>query len=577
MKKKDRKLSYYFLRTAKYYKPYFVRVVLSGFLAISMSLLTLAFPFGFGKIVDELSTKRFDVAIYWIITLVFAAFFRELLSCIGSNIYSNLNNQVLCDIRHDMFCHALLMPMAYFDHEKQGNIVSLFASDVNAIQSVSANAIFSLITDALTLSTILTTLFLTNWKVASFSLIALILYVVVLRKQSSLRGLSKLSQENIANSMAILSETLSGIRTIKLISHESESIKTYDNNLSEWHTINKKLVKERSILQSVIGLITVFGPYAILALGVYYISVQELSIGVLITIYTLLGQLYAPCRNLTNLNAVLQIGVASLSRIFQFMDLPSDKSPCPKTFSLDDIHSVEFNCVAFSYYNEKSVLDNLTFSIQKGERVAIVGESGSGKSTIAELLLKLYRPVNGEILVNGVNIQEISTENLRQEIGIVSQDVFLFSGTVSENIKFAHPEATDEEMLQASRIAGADEFIQLLPNKYNSQIGDRGVQLSMGQRQRISIARTILAKPSLIILDEATSALDATTQQHVQNEIEQYFCEHTCLIIAHRLNTVRRCDRILVLRDGCIIEQGSFNTLINQQGAFWELYKKESS
>lgn len=566
----------YLKRVITYYYPYIGKVILSGVCAILVSLTSLAFPMGFGQIIDFLVTENYMRASYTVFILILFVVFREALLYIGATTYGMVNNSVVCDVRKDMFKHMMSMRIGYFNKQKNGAITSLFVNDINAVQSVTAGTLFSVVTDVLTLVTVLIALFVQNWKLAIFSTFAIVLYVFVLKLERQLRELGKLSQESMANSTAVLSEAISGIKTIKTFAQERQAGNRFFDSLSQWLTITKNMIYKKSMIQSIVSLITNIGPYIVLLLGVLFVRDDTLSVGSLTSIYTLLGQLYAPCRGLTQMNVVLQMGLASLTRIFDFMDLPVESTGKNTLNFNGDINTIEFDDVAFAYVEDQDVLNGLNFKLVKGERVAIVGESGAGKSTIIDLLLKLYYPIRGVIRVNGQDIQELSNDAIRECIGVVSQDVFLFQGSIAENIKFTRRDASDEEIVHAARIAGADGFIMNLPNKYDTQVGERGVQLSAGQRQRISIARAIIKQPSFIILDEATSALDAAIQQRVQADLYDYFCDKPCLVIAHRLSTIKNCDRILVLQEGTIVENGTFEELIQLKKAFWSLYSRES-
>lgn len=564
-------------KVGQLYKKHIGKVVASGFIALIITLIGIIFPVGFGRAIDFLIYGEYRYALYILMSLILLVVIREFLSYLGGIIYGNLNNIILNDLRIKMFNQLTRIPLSFYNKQKSGEIMSLFINDINAVQSVTSNTLLSIITDVFTLFAIIITLFISEWRLALISVLSILIYVGVLYREKVIQKWSKNGQEKVAVITACLSETLSGIKTIKTFAEESNTTLLFSKLSDDWLKVIKKIIRLKVLYQGVTGLITGVIPLVLFLIGMALLASGNTTIGGLISIYTLLGQLYYPCRNLSSINVIVQSGLASLSRIFSFLDIEQeqyDVSPCAH---VSHIYKVEFKDVSFSYEKRKPVLCQLSFQINCGEKIAIVGESGAGKSTIVDLILKFYPPSEGMILFNEINSRKIPSIELRKQIGVVSQDVFLFHGSIRDNIKFGVPDATDNEIYMAASVAGADQFIQDLPEKYETIIGDRGLQLSVGQRQRLSIARAIIKNPSLIILDEATSALDASIQKQVQQDLYRLFSGRVCLVIAHRLSTILDCDRILVLHNGTIVESGSFPELIERRGFFWNLYSNETS
>lgn len=564
-------------RVGQLYKKYIGKVVVSGLIALIITLIGIIFPVGFGKAIDLLIYGEYRYALYILILLILLVVIREFLSYLGGIIYGNLNNIILSNLRIKMFNQLTKIPLSFYSKQKSGEIMSLFTNDINAVQSITSNTILSIITDVFTLFAIIITLFVSEWRLALISVFSILIYVGVLYREKVIQKWSKNGQEKVAVITACLSETLSGIKTIKTFAEESNTTSLFSKLSDDWLKVIKKIIRLKVWYQGLTGLLTGVMPLVLFMIGMVLLVSGDTTIGGLVSIYTLLGQLYYPCRNLSSINVAVQSGLASLSRIFSFLDIEQeqyDLSPCTH---ISSIQKIEFKEVSFSYEKRKPVLYQLSFQINCGEKIAIVGESGAGKSTIVDLILKFYQPSEGTILFNEINSKKIPSIELRKQIGVVSQDVFLFHGSIRDNIKFGVPDATDSEIYRAASIAGADQFIQDLPEKYETIIGDRGFQLSVGQRQRLSIARAVIKNPSLIILDEATSALDASIQKQVQQDLYHLFSGRVCLVIAHRLSTILDCDRILVLHNGTIVESGSFSELIQCRGFFWDLYSNETS
>ncbi len=564
-------------RLLKYYKTYTLQLLATLLGAIIISALSLILPIGFGSVVDEVVTSTSERYIALVIIIMIASIIiRSFISYITKSIYGKVNNSVLKNIRMDMFMHMQNLPIKFFSNTKQGTIISLFLNDVNAIQTVTASTILTIITDSLLIFAIITVLFIKSWILSLASLVTIGGYLFVLRFNKGLKEMHQQNQKNVAETTITLQETISGISTIKSFNIEEKRNEIFDSKLSRWFENILKLVRRSALSREITGIVTGIGPLIVLLYGSFQASQGVITIGSLITFYTLLGQLFAPFRRLAETNVDIQAGIVSINRIFDFLNIKPEYSNRKKNPSnLSFIGAVKFENIFFAYVSDKIVLNDFSLEIPPKSTIGLVGASGSGKSTIVNIFLRFYEQKRGNIYLDNYNTKEIDISTLRENIAVVSQDIFLFNDTILENIRYGNLSANDEEIMKAAKMANAHTFISSFPNGYNTIVGDRGLKLSGGQRQRISIARAMLKDPKVLVLDEATSSLDSNSQAEIQRELLDFTKNKSCLIIAHRLSTVVNCDFIYVLKNGAIVEKGTHKELMGKNSYYCELYSKE--
>ncbi len=553
-------------------------ILLTLICSILSAVLSLTLPVGFGKIIDSVSeNKEFRNLVILISMMCGLLLMRALLSFAGSLAYGKVNNTVLMNIRCAMFEHMQRLPVRYFSATKEGTIMSRFLNDVNALQTVSTGAILTIVTDTLLFITIVSTLFIHNAGLALVSCLLLGGYIIALKNNKKIKQISLLNQEKMAEVTSTLSESLAGIRTIKIFGAERRQMALYKQGLQEWFANSIRLLMTMSISREVAGFITSIGPILVLGYGAILVNRGMFSLGELVTFYTLLSQLYAPCRRLAQINLSMQTGLVAMKRVFDFLD-EEEEQDVTHSLGKSSNHrgKIEFENVTFAYDPNQPVLDRVSFTIEAGQSIGLVGASGVGKSTLVQLLLRFYDPQEGRILLDGEDIKTFSPRELRAGVGVVNQEVFLFNASVMDNIRYGFPEATEEQAKTAAAAAYAHEFIQSFSEGYDTIVGDRGIKMSAGQRQRISIARAILKNPQILILDEATSSLDSESQLTVQCALNEFIVNRTCIVIAHRLSAVSQCDKIYVLKDGKIVESGKHAELIENKSLYWSYYSNES-
>lgn len=571
-------------RILSYLKPYVFQFVLV-FLALAASAVLGLMPSVVtGKIVDEIiSPERTMSHLVKLLAFAFGVLASsQIISVLEQYINSWISQMIIRDMRNQMYDHLQHMPHSFFASEKQGDIITRMDSDINGVSSVISGTLTSVVSNALTIITSLFYLFYTDWRLALVGMAIIPMLILPTKAVGKRRwSLLTLSQEKNDELNQHINETLSvsGSMLVKLFTREKREFEKFKKINSEVTDITVKEQRTGSWFHVFMGLFIELAPLLIYFTGgllIIKFADNSLTVGDITVVVSLVNRLNFPVRQILNVQVDFTRSLALFTRIFEYFDRKSDISEPedPKTPSMED-SSVEFKNVRFSYERGVEILRGVSFKLESGKMYAIVGTSGAGKSTVISLIPRLYDVTSGEVKVAGVNVKNFDLEYLRQNIGVVSQDTYLFNGTVMENLRYAKDGASNEEIISACKAANIHDFISSLPEGYETVVGNRGLKLSGGEKQRISIARVILKDPKILILDEATSSLDSISESLIQSALELLMRGRTSIIIAHRLSTVLAADRIMVLENGKITESGTHDELVNKGGKYALLYKTQ--
>jgi len=480
-------------------------------------------------------------------------------------------------VRGIVYDHLQKLSMSYYHDKQTGQLMSRVINDTAAFEGLIAHALPEVTTNVLTIIGVLVILFLMNPVLALLVCIPIPFIAVVSMLPRLMRKHFRSAQEKIAELNAVLQDNFSGIKEIQVFNkQEQESKKVLMKSTHYTRDILKALFYS-GILHPSVAFITTIGTIIVLIAGPIISLRTGLNISDVVAFLLYLNLFYAPVAMLTRIVEDLQQGLAGTERVFEILDVEPDIKDSPDAIAVERLSGqLEFRDVSFSYQDDIEVLTNISFEVKAGQMVAIVGPTGVGKSTISGLIARFYDPTSGAILMDGIDIKDMTLESLRNQLSLVLQDVFLFNGTIGENIAYGTGSATPEMIKEAAAVACVDEFIESLPDGYDTYIGERGIRLSGGQKQRLSIARSVLRNSPILLLDEATSAVDTETEREIQNAISKIIGHRTILVIAHRLSTIKKANLIIALQDGEIVESGTHDELIAKGGVYSTLVEYQS-
>ena len=552
--------------------PYKWTFIAGLFFLLLSSLTLLTFPFVAGKLIDTAQGEDWIVSDINTIALMLVGILavQSIFSFFRVWLFALVSERSMRDIRQSLYNRLLRLPMTFFDKRRTGELISRITSDVSLLQDTFSVTLAELFRQVVTLIAGIAFLFFTTPKLTFFMLGTFpILVLVAMVFGRFIRGLSKKTQDELAAANVIVEETLQSISTVKSFVGETYESSRYSKGLNRVVHVALKTAKFRGAFISFIIFALFGGIVAVMWYGASLVASGEMSIGELVSFVLYTTFIGGSIAGLGDIYSQIQKAIGSSERVLEILDEKVEES---SEFRVDNLEGkIEFEQVVFSYPTrpELQVLKDLSFYVNPGEKIALAGHSGAGKSTIIQLLLKFYEVHQGEIKIDGQNLNRWNLEQLRSHIGMVPQEVLLFGGSIRENIAYAKPNASEEEIIMAAKKANAWQFISQFPEGLDTLVGERGVKLSGGQRQRVAIARAILKDPSILILDEATSSLDAESEHLVQEALDELMKGRTTIIIAHRLATIRKVDRIYVLSEGKIVEQGNHLQLLEQEDGFY--------
>ncbi len=487
-----------------------------------------------------------------------------------------IGQHVILDLRNALFEHLQSLSLQSFSEQKAGWIISRLTNDIENFNQLLNDGVQNLIKNGLTLLGVFVVIFVLDWKLALAvtAIVPAMAAATAVYRAKSIRAFRH-AREAIAEVAASLQENVPGMRVVQAFTREEHASEDFDRRSRAYREANARATNLGAIYFPGVEFLGAIGLAVVLLYGGYLVTVGETTIGTLVAFIGLLNMAFQPMQELSQLYATLQTALVSLERVFAVLDTEPDLADLPDAHELQTVEGgVEFEEVSFAYGGDP-VLEDVSFRIEPGETLAIVGETGAGKSTIVKLLSRLYDPASGAVRIDGEDLRNVRGSSLRSRMGVVLQDTFLFTGTIEENIRYGRPGATREEIEAAAGVVGAEEFIRRFPEGYETQVQERGGGLSVGQRQLIAFARALLADPRILVLDEATSSVDLVTEARIEAALSRLLEGRTSVVIAHRLSTVRRADRIVVIGDGRVVEQGSHEELMSRPSAYRRLYEMQ--
>jgi ATP-binding cassette subfamily B multidrug efflux pump len=562
-------------RLLPYLNPFKVILILVMVFVVIYTVLGLIGPYLMGVAIDKFIATKDAAGLVKIALVMLAVYLlNNLFQAISAWLMSDVSQRALKQLRKDLFGHLQSLPIGFFDRHPAGELMSRLTNDIDAINQAVSQNVTALLASVLSLVGILIAMFvLDKWlALASVLVVPIMFWFTEFVAKYTRRGFREL-QKYLGQLNGVMEEAISGQKVVKAFRRNESAIDAFRKSNAE---VFRAGVSANSYALLLMPLTNVLGNFFVIVLAGLggWLALQGLvSIGIIATFISYGQNFIQPLRQLANMYNSIQAALAGAERVFEIIDTPSEVDDAPQSVSLETIKGhVQFDHVKFGYRPGTPIIKDMTLDAKAGETFALVGPTGAGKTTIINLLTRFYEINGGSIKIDGIDIRDIKKDALRHQLGLVLQDTFLFSGTVMDNIRYGRLDATDEECIQAAKMADADHFIRQLPHGYDSNLSERASNLSQGQRQLLSIARAILADPAILILDEATSSVDTRTEARIQKALLRLMEGRTSFVIAHRLSTIRDADQVLVINDGEIVEKGTHQQLLDQKGFYHHLY-----
>jgi len=559
----------------RYLGPFKVGLVMVLVCVVIYTLLGLVGPYLMGVAIDRfIVTKQLAGLARMALWMLAAYLLNNLFQALAAWVMSSISQRALKHMRRDLFQHLQTLPQAFFDHNPAGELMSRLTNDIDAINQAVSQNVTSLIASVLSMIGILIAMFvLDRWlALASLLVVPIMFWFTEFVARYTRRGFRDL-QRHLGELYGVMEESISGQKVINAFRRNESVIETFRQRNQEVYRAGVSANSYALLLMPLTNVLGNFFVIVIAGLGGWLALQGLVSVGIIATFISYGQNFINPLRQLANMYNSIQAALAGAERVFEIMDTPSEVDDAPNAVPLESLRGdVRFEHVKFGYRPDTPIIKDMSLEAKAGEIIALVGPTGAGKTTIINLLTRFYEINSGKITIDGKDICDIKKADLRRKLGLVLQDTFLFSGSVMGNIRYGRLEATDEEVVQAARMADADHFIRQLPQGYQTQLSERASNLSQGQRQLLAIARAILADPGILILDEATSSVDTRTEARIQKALLRLMQGRTSFVIAHRLSTIRDADHVLVLNNGEIIEQGTHQQLLDRRGFFHHLY-----
>lgn len=572
-----------FKRFLQYVRPYIWLIVIAAVGGIIKFTVPLIFPRIMQHFIDDVfsadsvlsASEKIHQLNYWTLIIIGIYTFLWIPGTYVRHYFtSKAGNQVTFALRYDLYKHMQRMSASYYSKHQSGGIVSVLMNDIALVSNLVGNALTNIWMDGVLVIALLFILLRMDWVLTLASLSIFPFYLVVSKKIGrKVKRNSHMVQDETEEMSAHVQEKVGGYSVVQAFTHEEFERKRFRNEAAKLLNFQLQSGMLSSLNTTVTGYLTALAPIIVVWVGCQRINSGVLTIGELITFYAYLGSFYLPINRFAELNVVFSTSMAALERVLHVMDQTPDIQDTPNAVECTNVKGeIILKNISFSYEDNEQIIKNMSLSIHAGERIALVGASGSGKSTLVSLIPRFYDIDRGSVCLDGRDIREYKVHSLRQQVGIVPQETILFSGSIRENILYGNPKASEADIIAAAKAANAYDFIEGMPDGFDTVLGERGAKLSGGQKQRIAIARVFIKNPKILILDEATSALDSQSEKLIQEALDRLMIGRTTILIAHRLSTVVNADEIIVMHKGKIIEKGSHIQLLAQNGAYAQLY-----
>jgi len=563
-------------RLARLAYPYRRRAAASIVAMVVVTISGLTVPYLLSVAIDRgIGAKDMTVLTWVIVAFIAVAVVNLGASYLQTYLTGWVGEHVIFDLRRQLFAHLQKLSLDFFSRQKTGWIVSRLTNDIDALDQLVTEGVTSLVTNSLTFIGAIVFLFVLDWRLAlaTLSVMPLLIGATLWFRSRSARSYAEV-RNKIGDVSAHLQESISGVRVLKAFRREQSDYERLQGANARYRDVNMRTVTQSGLYFPFVEFVSTAAVVIVLWYGGSLINGDTLEIGVLVAFIAYLNSFFDPLQQLSQLYNTFQASMAAVQKIYKVLDTDPDMLDAPDAVDLPDVRgSVVLRDVTFGYDADKPVLHDVDLTIPAGKTVALVGATGAGKSTVIKLLARFYDPQAGAVLVDGHDLRAVTQRSLREQLAVVPQEAFLFSGSVLDNIRFARPTAGDDEVKRVARIVGVHDFVEGLPDGYDTEVQEGGSALSTGQRQLISFARALLADPRILILDEATSSVDAESERRIERAMEVLFSGRTSIIVAHRLSTVRYADEIMVVDDGRIVERGTHDRLVAAGGRYAGLYR----
>ncbi len=555
--------------------PYRARTALAIFFLLLATAISLAPPY-LAKLAIDHGIQRHDAgALWWIVALFVVAGIGTIATSSAQTYFTGWTGErILADLRNTLFRHLQRLSLGFYERTRAGVIISRLTNDVEALDQLVTDGVTSLVQNSLTLLGTAIILFFLDWRLAlaTMTILPLLVIATALFRKHSARAYRQV-RERLGLVTATLAEDIAGMRVVQAFTRESESERNFREVNLRYRAANQRTIVLNGLYFPFVDFLSAIATAIVLGYGGYRVFDGNMTVGTLFAFVGYLSNFFDPVQQLSQLYNTFLSAVAALDKITEVLDEEPEVIDRAGSTELPRIEGdVRFEDVRFGYGKGADVLHGVSLAVPAGTTVALVGHTGAGKSTIAKLLARFYEPREGRITIDGQDLNEVTQESLRRQLGVVPQEGFLFAGTVRENIAFGKPDATDEQIVRAAKAVGAHDFIVELEDGYDTNLQERGTRLSNGQRQLVALARALLADPRILILDEATSAVDIGTERRIETALRLLLAGRTAFIIAHRLSTIRNADVIVVLEHGRVVEQGTHDELLARRGLYTSLY-----